>query len=317
MARLKDMADKVSDLLHIAPSKIEIDPEYNVEGRELDTAHDEEDRLLKDSIRANGVLEPLMVRQNTAGDGFVVLRGHRRLSAVMELIEADGVEIKTVPCIPEGKYASDQDRQLDLLTSNTGKKALSELQMGTPMKRLLSYGWDEKQISERSGIPLTRVHQVLELSGADHEVREMVRKGEVKPGVAAKAVKKAGARAKDTLRKASAIAKASGAKRVTAKVVKEAEQEGIDPDSPRLNHRGKRQLSKHDLTKCLRSILDCDTIDEAKALVRHTLGVKKTSMDPEENAEILAEFGIGVINPAHQPSVDLLPNVASRIGGDW
>lgn len=211
MPSLQDTAIRRVDMYHFDPAKIEVEPGYNV--RAFDSASDEDDAALKESIRASGVRTPLTIR--VKGNQVVVVAGHRRLAAVKELI-AEGKEIKAIPCLPEHKGTSDTDRVLDLIRSNSGKP-LTGMQRAEVFKRLLGFGWDEAEIATKASCSRAHVADMLILASAGQDVREMVKEGTVSPTTAVRAMRQEGDEAGAVLASAVAGAKAAGKKRVSAK----------------------------------------------------------------------------------------------------
>lgn len=186
------------DFYSIDPRKLKVDPDYNVRDLTTPEAVAELDQL-EASIIANGVRVPLEVRLD--GDDLYIVAGHRRLAAVMAAI-AKGHAIKTVPAIPELKGVNSEERTLNLIISNSGKP-LAPLEIAQVVARLRQFGWAPEQ----------------KLLGAEPDVREMVRQGDVSASTAVAVVRKNGRAAGEILRKAKAAAKPNkaGKKRVTGK----------------------------------------------------------------------------------------------------
>ncbi len=172
------------DFYPFDPRLLKIDARYNI--RELD-APDEREALdeLKEQIRESGVRVPLEVR--LAGEDVLIVAGHRRHKVVMELIR-DGVEIETVPIIHEPKWASDAERDLSLITSNSGKP-LSPMQKAEVVRRLLAHGWDEKKIAAKIGVTDNTVRRFIEMLALPEAVKEQVKQGDVSATLAVKTVK--------------------------------------------------------------------------------------------------------------------------------
>lgn len=210
MASLQDTAIRRVDMYQFDPAKIEVEAGYNI--RTFNSATDEEDAALKESIRVSGVRTPLTIRSKR--DQVFVVAGHRRLAAVKELI-AEGVEIKAVPCLPEAKGTSDEDRVLDLIRSNQGKP-LTAMQRAEVFVRLLAFGWDEAEIATKVGCSRVHVGDMLMLAGAERDVRQMVQSGEIAATTAIRAIKQEGDDAGAMLAGAVADAKAAGKKKVSA-----------------------------------------------------------------------------------------------------
>lgn len=210
MASLQDSAIRRTDMYLFDPAKIQVEPGYNI--RTFNSATDEDDAELKQSIKVSGVRTPLTIR--TKRDQVLVVAGHRRLAAVMELI-AEGVEIKAVPCLPEAKGTTDEDRNLDLVRSNQNKP-LAPLQRAEVFKRQLAFGWSEAEIAAALGCSRGHVSNMLTLAGAERDVRQMVQSGEIKATTAIRAIKQEGDDAGAMLAGAVADAKAAGKKKVSA-----------------------------------------------------------------------------------------------------
>lgn len=227
--RLKDHADKVTDLLQVNPAKIQFDPGYNVQGREFNPDADALDLALLDSIRQSGVRTPITIRAD--GETIVVVAGHRRLSAV-RLLLAEGVDIKTIPCMPEARGTSEADRALDLLTSNDSKP-LTALQEAEIYKRLMGHGWDLALIARKAARSITHIHNRLDLAAAPAEVLAMVADGAVSVSTAVATVRAEGSGAGKVLAEAAA---ASPSGKVTPKALRKPVAEA--PVAPTANRTG-------------------------------------------------------------------------------
>lgn len=213
---IKDIAVKRGNLLYFRPEQITIVDGWNC--RVYDTPENvAADAELKESIRENGVLEPLAVYMK---DGKVCLsNGHRRLRQVMALI-AEGVEIESVKAIVEERGTNEADHVLSQITRNSGKP-LTPYEQGLVFKRLIGFGWDETQIAKKTGFSRTHVANMLNLQEAPVEVQEMVKDGTVSASLASKVVRDAPnvEAAKETLREALGVATDGGKTRVTEKHV--------------------------------------------------------------------------------------------------
>lgn len=215
MARLKDLASGTSDLFKIDPKIIKVEPGFNV--RVENDALAEHIAGLKASIKDLGVQTPLTVRLHN--DEVWLVDGHCRLRAVMDLI-GEGEEIETVPCIPEGKYASEADRIVALFTRNSGKP-LDPVEKAEVFKRLVGFGWSEEKIAQKAGLTTKQVGNILTLGSAPQEVKEMVSAGVVSATTAVRTIQaEGGTQAAETLKEAAQTAQASGKTKVTPKTVK-------------------------------------------------------------------------------------------------
>jgi ParB/RepB/Spo0J family partition protein len=216
----KDVAKGRSDILKIDPKDLHIDPEFNV--REDTEEYRQHVAWLVSSIRSEGVKEPLKARNHNGR--LTVTNGHSRLLAVNILLK-EGLEIKTVPVIPEDRYSSDADTALTLITSNSGRP-LSTLEIGKVYKRLLAFGWPIEEIAKRSGVTTQTVNRALELRAAPEEIKDMVKTGKVSASLAIDTMRNATSKeaAKQTLQKAQQDAQAKGKDKATKKNIEAVEK---------------------------------------------------------------------------------------------
>jgi ParB/RepB/Spo0J family partition protein len=198
------------------PRLLKVDPAYNV--RDLTTPEAlEKLEELKASIIENGVRTPLEVRLE--GEDVFVISGHRRLAATLTAI-AEGVEIKSIPVIPEPKNTSEIERCLNLVVSNDGEP-LKPLEIAEVCRRLVVYGWDHQQIARRMGRKSSQwVKNHLDMLALPAEVQQMVKREEVAATEAVKVHKKEKGEAVTTLKAAKQEAESRGKKKVTAKAIK-------------------------------------------------------------------------------------------------
>jgi len=216
MADLKSLAASRSTILNIDPVKILIKSGLNV--RQLDDVENREHiDFLKASIRENGFLKahPLTIFQE--GDSVFVSDGHCRLTAVKELLD-EGLEILTVPCIPEERGVGEVDRILRQTTSNSGKR-LTMLEEAHNVERLNSFGMSLAEIARRFGKSAGYVSQLLDFKAAPAEVIKMVKKGQVSATFAAETIRdhKKDGKGVKILKDAVAKATSQGAKKATKK----------------------------------------------------------------------------------------------------
>jgi ParB family transcriptional regulator, chromosome partitioning protein len=228
MARLQDLEGVGrADLFKIDPRIIKVAEGFNVRAdTEALRQHIEE---LAASISENGVQSPLVVRFD--GTNIYVCDGHNRLAATKLAIER-GVEIESVPCIAEPKFVSEIDRVARLITANSGKP-LEPVEKAEVCKRLLNLGLDPDAIGKKLGIGGKQVTNLLTLSTASVEVKEMVSAGEVSATTALRAIQAEGnTAATETLKEAVATAKASGKAKATPKTIAAVKPPRPAPSKP-------------------------------------------------------------------------------------
>lgn len=134
-APVADLKVKKGDIWKVPFSLIEIEPGLNIRTDMGDI------RELAESIRENGIKVPMSGYRK--GEKFVPVAGHRR-SAACQLLLDEGIEI-IVPFIMEAKGTNLEQRIVDHFTTNDGK-VLNPLEQAEGVKRLINYGWTEKQI---------------------------------------------------------------------------------------------------------------------------------------------------------------------------
>lgn len=221
MTTIKEISQHRTDVFHVDPRELAVKDGWNA--RNFDDpdnkAHIEE---LASSIAAVGVRKPLDVFLE---DGtFYISDGECRLRATMLAIER-GAEIKTVPVINEKRSVSEAERLFNQIVGNSGKR-FTAIEQAVVFKRLLDFGWDEKEIAAKVPCSTQHVRDLLQLQAAPAAIQQMVKSGEISPTLALTTVKKAkgdGKAATAKLKEAVRTAKASGKKKATAKHVNRAE----------------------------------------------------------------------------------------------
>lgn len=171
---LKAISEGRTDLFRLNPDLIVIEQGWNARDFE------DEDNVahvasLAESIRAVGVKEPLTVYMR---DGEPILtNGESRLRAV-RMLQAEGVEILTVPVQTEPQHASEADRLASQILRNSGRP-FSVLEQMQVYVRLLDYGMTESDIAVRAGVSVERVRQIVSLNQAPVATRKLVKQGRV------------------------------------------------------------------------------------------------------------------------------------------
>lgn len=209
MSLIKQNSVGRRDMFMVNPQAITVEAGYNV--REQVNIDE-----LKKSIKVNGVKQPLAVRQD--GDIIYLVQGHRRLQAVMELI-AEGHEIKGIPAF--SSRMSDEDRVIDLITSNDGEP-LKMHEQGKVFERLEQFGWSVEQTAEKVGKTVSHVSNCLKLARMPKDVRGKINAGLLAPSVALDLSRKQKSEKAFVEKVDLAIekAKSEGKKKVTAKITK-------------------------------------------------------------------------------------------------
>src|SRR6266581_3409769 len=121
---------------------------------------------LADSIRAQGVLQPLLVTP-----GGVVVAGHRRLAA------ARLAGLSEVPVVVRDLDAVQQ--QEIMLVENLQRQDLSAVEEARAYRRLLDDGHTTAQLARRVGVPAARINGRLVLLRLDEQVQWMFHRADL------------------------------------------------------------------------------------------------------------------------------------------
>jgi len=216
LAWLQAVEGTSGNLYNIPPEFITVESSFNVRitTPELERA----DAELVASIRDQGFLRsrPLTIR--VSGQTVLLRDGHRRLQAVKTLI-GEGVEFKSLPCVPAPK-GSEADDTLMILTSNNGVNH-SPLEEAILISRLISYGWAEKDIAGKLGKSRAFVANRMDLLAAPDAVKELVKLKKLSATEAVRTIREEGPeKAQKTLLKAADASKSGKVTRKTVNAIK-------------------------------------------------------------------------------------------------
>ncbi|WP_336792976.1 ParB/RepB/Spo0J family partition protein [Gordonia malaquae] len=125
------------------------------------------------SIKAQGVLEPLLVAPTitAAGfdeDGFVVLAGHRRLAA------AKKAGLTTLPCCYRADLIDPTAQIAVMMAENVERDQLSAAEEATGVQAMLDLGNSVSAIAKDLGMSRTRVAQRAKISKLDDTILDKV-----------------------------------------------------------------------------------------------------------------------------------------------
>lgn len=117
---------------------------------------------LAESIRAQGVLQPLVARH--VGDALELVFGHRRLRA------AKLAGLKAVPVVV--RELADQEVLEQQLVENLQREDVHELELAEGYRRLLDAGMHADQLAERLGVSRASVYAAVKLLDLMEGVRK-------------------------------------------------------------------------------------------------------------------------------------------------
>jgi ParB family transcriptional regulator, chromosome partitioning protein len=131
-------------------------------------------RELADSIKQQGVVQPLVVRPRAEG-GFVLIAGERRWRA------AQLAGLKTVPVVVKDVSGA---KAFELtLVENLQREDLNPIEEAEAFQRLIGeYGYTQEQLAERVGKDRTTVANALRLLKLPDGVRDRLATGELAMG---------------------------------------------------------------------------------------------------------------------------------------
>lgn len=128
---------------------------------------------LIESIRANGVLQPVLVRPR--GDGYELIAGERRWRAA----RAAGLR-----CIPAVVRQADDREALELaIVENLQRDDLDPIEEAEAYHKLITeFGLTQDEVARRVGRSRPAVANAVRLLALPPEVRERIRDGSLSPG---------------------------------------------------------------------------------------------------------------------------------------
>lgn len=216
---------------------------------------------------AGGLLNPVRVKRDGTGSGFILIDGDRRLTAIEHLIglaakgSPDGYDFpEGIPAYVVSKDQGEITSLLQMFEANTGKPFMP-LEEAAAFKRMRDAGMTIEEISK--AVQRAHVHVVatLALLDADSSVQEAVRRGAVG----------------GTMAKKIAVA-ARGNKAKQAELVKEAVAAGNDKKAKRrvvakIEEARIEKAAKHGRTIKMKALTD-DQLAEMGAKAAKILEVK-------------------------------------------
>lgn len=173
--RALNMRETTMDLQHIALSKLTIATVNVRHGRKTPDVSD-----ILPSIRARGVLQPLLVRPN--GRGFEIVAGRRRYFAAARIAEEQGVSKDDVmlPCAVTGK-GDDAGAMEASLIENIARAPMDELEEYEAFAKLLKKGRHAGEIAVTFGVTELYVKQRLALANLHARIKDAYRNGDIEP----------------------------------------------------------------------------------------------------------------------------------------
>jgi ParB family chromosome partitioning protein len=130
---------------------------------------------LQESLKANGLLQPITVRRRPGKDGFELIAGERRLRA------ASSLGWKEIPAII--KEIDDRTLLTLALVENLQRADLNPIEEGEGYHQLsIQFGLTQQQIAETVGKDRTTVSNVLRLLQLPANARRLLQEGHLSMG---------------------------------------------------------------------------------------------------------------------------------------
>ncbi|HKY96789.1 MAG TPA: ParB/RepB/Spo0J family partition protein [Gemmatimonadaceae bacterium] len=141
------------------------------------TFKQEELAELQESLKSNGLLQPVTVRESPAGKGFELIAGERRLRA------ATALGWKTIPAVV--KEFTDQEILTLALVENLQRSDLNPIEEAEGYEKLIKeFGHTQQSVATMVGKDRSTVANVLRILQLPQTVRKQVEEGKLTAGQA-------------------------------------------------------------------------------------------------------------------------------------
>ena len=128
---------------------------------------------LADSIRENGVIQPLIVRKK--GKAYEIVAGERRWRASVK------AELKEVPCIV--RELNDEQNMLLAIVENMQREDLNPLEEAEGLNQMMSsYGLTQEQVSKSVGKSRPYIANSVRLLKLPDEIKGLIMDGSLSAG---------------------------------------------------------------------------------------------------------------------------------------
>ncbi len=235
--------------------------------------HAENLQDLADSIRAQGVVQPILVRQLGQAGRYEIIAGERRWRA------AQLAGLQEIPAIV--RNVSDSDALAIALIENIQRADLNAIEEAGAFKRLIDeFGMTHEAVAQAVGRSRAAVSNLLRLLDLNDDVKQLVEQGTLEMGHArallALSGKPQSAAAHDVAKKALSV-------RETERLVqrlqaaprsKSAEKRRADPDIRKLEKDLSEKLAasvrfQHGAKGKGRLIISYNSLDELEGILKH------------------------------------------------
>ena len=136
---------------------------------------DDEIERLAESLRTNGMLQPILVAPSTQQGFYSIIAGERRWRASIR------AQLEQVPAIV--KKVTDQEGHLIAIIENIQREGLSPVEEAEGYQRIINqHNFTQEQISETVGKSRSYIANTLRLLSLSPSVRGILQNGEISAG---------------------------------------------------------------------------------------------------------------------------------------
>ena len=160
---MKQERPQRKDVLYLPIEQINIEPDFNVRQDMGDLS------ALAKSIEENGIKNP--IRGFKREGVYWITDGHRRYYAAKILVKK-GIDVK-IPLISEGHLVTEEQRVIDMLVCNDGKK-LNPIEESEAVARLFNYGYSETDINKKTGFSKVYICNLKLLNSAPRKLKDLI-----------------------------------------------------------------------------------------------------------------------------------------------
>jgi len=137
--------------------------------------HEEALQELADSIKVQGVMQPIVVRPLEGGDRFEIIAGERRWRAT----QIAGLD--TIPAVI--RLVGDESAIAMALIENIQREDLNPIEEAMALRRLQEeFSLTQQEVAEAVGKSRTTVTNLLRLMSLNYDVRLMLERGDIEMG---------------------------------------------------------------------------------------------------------------------------------------
>jgi len=167
-------------------------------------------RQLADTIRENGLINPITVKDLGRGERYRIVAGHRRFKAFQYLGHTQ-IDAKSI----KGKV--DQE-PITALVENIHRKEMNPLDIAVTLDKIrVMHKLNQTMLAEKVSRSTSWVSQHLNLLNADPDLKKAVEDGQIGMNAARTIASMPKGEQSDALKAASEESKAAGKKKVTSK----------------------------------------------------------------------------------------------------